>query len=125
MTEKVERPNGAVWLAVRTTTRCQDASAKNVDLSLVPKPRLKYLLQLICNGELCKMWTGDKEIWHIVDEIDAQKGLPFFVGISIDYSAQYPKMNFVPPSTLNLASPSDEEVKRLFAQYNLNLNPYD
>ena len=105
--------------------RCQDASAKNVDLSLVPKPRLKYLLQLICNGELCKMWTGDKEIWHIVDEIDAQKGLPFFVGISIDYSAQYPKMNFVPPSTLNLASPSDEEVKRLFAQYNLNLNPYD
>lgn len=79
--------------------RCQDASAKNVDLSLVEKPRHKYLLQIICNGELCKMWTGDKEIWHFLDEIDAQKGLPFFVGISIDYSAQYPKLNFVPPST--------------------------
>ena len=105
--------------------RCQDASAKNVDLALVEKPKHKYLLQILCNGELCKMWTGDKEIWHFLDEINAQKGLPFFVGISIDYSAQYPKLNFVPPSSLNLITPTDEEVKRLFEHYNLKLNPYE
>lgn len=105
--------------------RCQDASAKNVDLSLVEKPKQRYLIQLICDGNLYKMWTGDKEIWHFLDEIEAQKGRPFFVGLSIDYSAQYPKLNFVPPSSLNIVPPTDEQVKALFEKYNLKLNPYD
>lgn len=105
--------------------RCQDASAKNVDLSLVEQPKQKYLVQLICDGNLYKIWTGDKEIWHILDEIEAQKGRPFFVGIQIDYSTQYPKLNFVNPATLNITRPTDEQIQALFHQYNLNLNPYD
>ncbi len=105
--------------------RCQDASAKNVDLSLVEPPKQKYLIQLICDGNLYKMWTGDKEIWHILDEIDAQKGLPFFVGIQIDYSTQYPKLNFVDPATLNIIRPTEEQIQTLFQKFNLNLNPSD
>lgn len=105
--------------------RCQDASAKNINLNLVEKPKEKYLVQLICDGNLYKMWTGDKEIWHILDEIEAQKGRPFFAGVLIDYSAQYPKLNLVQPSSLNLPIPSDEQVKTLFERFNLNLNPYE
>lgn len=105
--------------------RCQDASAKNVDLSLVEKPKEKYLIQLICDNNLYKMWTGDKEIWHILDQVEAQKGRPFYTGVMIDYSAQYPKLNFVEPSILNLSAPTDEAVAELFTRFNLKLNPYE
>ncbi len=104
--------------------RCQDASAKNIDLALVEKPKEKYLIQLICDNTLYKMWTGDKEIWHILDQVEAQKGRPFYTGVMIDYSAQYPKLNFVQPSTLNLTGPTDAQVEELFTRFNLELNPY-
>ena len=104
--------------------RCEAASAQGVDLSLVPKPKSKYLIQLIHNGELYKMWTGDQELWQILEEIDAQRGLPFFVGITVDYSGQYPKTNFVDASTINVTPPSDEEVAYIFRTLNLNNNPY-
>ena len=51
------------------------------------------------------MWTGDQELWQILEEIDAQRGLPFFVGITVDYSGQYPKTNFVDASTINVTPP--------------------
>lgn len=104
--------------------RCEAASAQGVDLSLVPKPKSKYLIQLIHNGELYKMWIGDQELWQILEEIDAQRGLPFFVGITVDYSGQYPKTNFVDASTINVTPPTDEEVAYIFRTLNLNINPY-
>ena len=70
------------------------------------------------------MWTGDQELWQILEEIDAQRGLPFFVGITVDYSGQFPKTNFVDASTINVTPPSDEEVAYIFRTLNLNINPY-
>lgn len=40
---------------------------------------------------LRKMWTGDRDIWSCLDELEAQNELPFFVGIEMDYTGQYPK----------------------------------
>jgi len=104
--------------------RLQAASAQGIDIALVDKPKTKYLIQLIYNGGLYKMWTGDRELWQTLETIDAQKGLPFFVGITVDYSGQYPKVDFVDASKLNLTPPTDEEVRYLFQTFNLNLNPY-
>ncbi|MBD5506280.1 MAG: RNA-directed DNA polymerase [Lachnospiraceae bacterium] len=113
------------WEQDEYNRRCQDASAKNVDLALVPPPKTKYLIQVICDGNLYKIWTGDKEIWHMLDEIEAQQGRPFFAGLVMDYSGKHAKFTFVSPSTLNLAPPTDEQIAELFERYNLNLNPYD
>lgn len=105
--------------------RCQSASAQGIDISLVEKPKTKYLIQLIYNGELRKMWTGDQELWQILEEIDAERGFPFFAGITVDYSGQYPKTNFVDASAINVTPPSDEEIARIFTTLNLNPTPYE
>lgn len=101
------------------TRRLQAAALQNMDTSLVEKPKTKYIISLLCDGQLRKLWTGDREIWQILEQIDKEEdGFPFFVGVVIEYG-QYRKMNFVKPSTLGLACPSDEEVERLMKQYNL------
>lgn len=101
--------------------RLQSASAQGIDESLVEKPKTKYILSLICDGQLRKLWTGDSEIWQTLDQIEAQKGLPFFVGVTIDYSGQYKKMNFVPASSLVLKAPTDAELEHLEMKYNIKL----
>lgn len=101
--------------------RLQSASAQGIDESLVEKPKTKYILSLICDGQLRKLWTGDSEIWQTLDQIEAQKGLPFFVGVTIDYSGQYKKMNFVPASSLGLNAPTDAELEQLERKYNIKL----
>lgn len=101
--------------------RLQAASAQGISEELIEKPKTKYIIQLICDGQLRKLWTGDREIWQILDQIKSANGLPFFVGVMIDYSGQYRKMNFVPASTLNLQVPNDEELDRLLNLFNINL----
>lgn len=107
--------------------RCQAASAQGIDISLVEKPKTKYLylIQVIYNGTLRKLWTGDQELWQILDSIDEERGLPFFVGITIDYTSQYPKINFVDASAINIVPPTDAETAHLFQTLNLNPNPYE
>lgn len=100
--------------------RLQNASAQGIDEKLVEKPKTKYILQIIVDGQLRKLWTGDKELWQILDQIEEQGGLPFYVGIVIDYSGQYKKINFVPASSLNLRTPSDQELAQLLHRFNLN-----
>lgn len=101
--------------------RLQAASAQGISEDLVENPKPKYIIQLICDGQLYKVWTGDREIWQILDQIKGMNGLPFFTGVMIDYSGQYRKMNFVPASTLDLQIPSDEELDRLMKTFNINL----
>lgn len=101
------------------TRRQQAAALQGTDLSLVEKPKTKYIISLLCDGQLRKLWTGDREIWQILEQIDKEEdGFPFFVGVVIEYG-QYRKLNFVKPSTLGLRRPSDEEVEALMKQYNL------
>lgn len=100
--------------------RLQSASAQGIDPALVEKPKTKYIISLFFNNELRKLWTGDREIWQILEQIDKEKdGFPFFVGVVNDYSGMYRKMNFVKPSLLGLTAPSEEEVDALMEKYNL------
>ncbi len=103
------------------TRRLQAAALQGVDTALVEKPKTKYILQLIVNGELCKLWTGDREIWQILEQIDQEDGFPFFVGMEIDYSGQYRKINFVPAKNLGLQMPSDTELMQYEKKYNVQL----
>ena len=100
--------------------RLQAAAMQGVDTSLVEKPKTKYIISILVDGQLRKLWTGDREIWQILDQFEQENNLPFFVGISVDYSGQYRKMNFVPAATLGLIIPSDSELETLLNKYNLS-----
>lgn len=99
--------------------RLQDASARGVNPDLVEKPKTKYIMQIIYNGCLHKVWTGDRDIWNILDQIEEEGELPFFASNEMDYSGQYPKANFVSPAKFGYSTPSEQEVQQLLKQFNL------
>ena len=94
-----------------------DTLAKGGDTSLVKKPRDKYVVSIIYQGQLRKLWTGDKENW---DELDNRRkdpdGFPFFCSMDVDYQGQYPKYTFCSATALGFPMPTDEELNRLFTQ---------
>lgn len=94
-----------------------DTLAKGGDTSLVKKPRDKYVVSIIYQGQLRKLWTGDKENW---DELDNRRkepdGFPFFCSMEVDYQGQYPKYTFCSATALGFPMPTDEELNRLFTQ---------
>lgn len=91
--------------------------AKGGDTKLVKKPRPKYVVSIIYNGQLRKLWTGDKENW---DELDRRReepdGLPFFCSMETDYTGQFPKYSFCSATALGFDMPTDEELNQLFTQ---------
>ncbi len=95
----------------------EDTLSRGGDASLVKKPRPKYVVSVIYNGALRKLWTGDKENW---DELDRRReepdGLPFFCSMETDYSGQYPKYTFCSATALGYRMPAEEEMDRLFTQ---------
>lgn len=97
----------------------QDASLKGVDPNEVPKPKPKTLISIIHEGRMRKLWTGDVEILEILKQIESANGFPFFVGIEIDFSGRYRKINFVSAQKLNLTPPSDEYVNRILEMNNI------
>ena len=92
-----------------------DTLAKGGDTKLVKKPRPKYVVSIIYNGQLRKLWTGDKENW---DELDRRReepdGLPFFCSMETDYTGQYPKYSFCSATALGYAMPTEAELERLY-----------
>ena len=107
--------------------RLQDASARGINPDLVEKPKTKYILQIIYNGAPRKLWTGDRDIWNMLEQIEAMNGRPFFVAIEMDYTGQYPKANFEPASKFGLTPPSDTELEALIKRFNLEhfLKPHN
>lgn len=99
--------------------RLQDADLKGLSPDLVEKPKSKYLCQIIYRGTLRKMWTGDRELWSILDQLEKSGELPCFMAIEMDYTAQYPKANFTSATKLGFAPPTEEELERLLTQFNL------
>lgn len=99
--------------------RLQTAAMQGISPDLVEKPKTKYLCQIIYNGALRKMWTGDRELWNILDQIEAAGALPCFMSIEMDYTAQYPKANFVSATKFGHRRPSDAELDELLKQFNL------
>lgn len=101
--------------------RLQAASSQGIDASLVEKPKSKYIISLILDGQLRKLWTGDTDIWQKLDQIKEMDGIPFFTGVTIDYSGQYKRMDFVPAASLELQPPTDEELEWLEKKFNIKL----
>lgn len=99
--------------------RLKDASVRGVNPDLVEKPKTKYIIQIIYQGALRKMWTGDRDLWNILDQIADEDGFPFFAAIEMDYSGQYPKANFVSASKFNITAPSDKELESILNRFNL------
>lgn len=95
----------------------EETRMKGGDESLVKKPRPKYVVSIIFNGALRKLWTGDKENW---DELDRRReepdGLPFFCSMEVDYSSSFPKYTFCSATALGHKMPTDDELNRLFTQ---------
>lgn len=89
--------------------------AKGGDTKLVKKPRPKYVVSIIYNGQLRKLWTGDKENW---DELDRRReepdGLPFFCSMETDYTGQFPKYTFCSATALGYSMPTDAELESLY-----------
>ena len=101
--------------------RLQTAAIQGVASEFVEKPKSKYVISLILHGAVCKLWTGDREIWQILDQMEEEEVLPMFVGISVDYSGKYKKLNFVSASSLNLHTPTDQEFEAILKRCNINL----
>lgn len=99
--------------------RLQDADLKGLSQELVEKPKSKYLCQIIYCGTLRKMWTGDRELWGILDQIEKAHELPCFMSLEMDYSMQYPKANFTSATKFGHTPPTIEELDYLLKQFNL------
>ena len=96
--------------------------ARGGDTSLVKKPRPKYLVSIIYQNQLRKLWTGDKENWDELDNRKADGDIPFFASMIADYSGPYPKYTFSSATALGYTLPSDEEVRNLYVQLNIPIN---
>lgn len=99
--------------------RLQDADLKGLSPELVQKPKAKYLCQIIYRGTLRKMWTGDRELWSMLEQLEKDGELPCFMSIEMDYSAQYPKAHFTSATKFGHVLPTDEELNALLSQFNL------
>lgn len=100
--------------------RLQAASAQGVDTSLVEQPKPKYIISVIFEKKLRKMWTGDRERWQDLADME-KKGFPAHVGIEVDYSGPYKKMRFVSPKSLGIAKPSEAMLRELEILLNVKL----
>lgn len=99
--------------------RLQDAALKGLTPELVEKPKTKYLCQLIYRGALRKLWTGDRELWSVLDQLEECGELPCFMSIEMDYTAQFPKANFTSATKLGHTPPTDDELDYMLTQFNL------
>lgn len=71
------------------------------------------------NTLLRKMWTGDRDLWHHLDELEESGEVPFFAAIEMDYSGQYPKANFVTAAKFGMRAPTDKELDIIREALNL------
>ena len=93
----------------------EDTMSKGGDVSLVKKPRPKYVVSIIYDGKLRKLWTGDKENWDELDKRrEDQDGFPFFCSMEVDYSGQFPKYTFCSATAFGHKMPTDKEIEDLF-----------
>ena len=105
--------------SVEYQRRLQDADLKGLSADLVPKPKTKYLCQILYRGEPRKMWTGDSELWSVLEQLESCGELPCFMSVEMDYSAQYPKAHFVSAAKYGHTAPTDEELAELIRKWNL------
>lgn len=93
--------------------RIEDSAAKGVDASLVDKPKSKYIVSVIYQEQLRKMWTGDREMWSDLESAASQGCLPMFCSMDVDYSGAFPKYSLVSGKAFGFQMPTDEELEAL------------
>ena len=98
-----------------------DAIRNGTDQEKVPKPKKKYLVNVVFQGELRKFWTADKDIWKELDERKKSGELPFFCALDADFSGNYPRFMFVSATAKGFPMPTDEEIERLNVKLNINI----
>ncbi len=128
--------------------RLQDAAARGISPTIVEKPKEKYVMQVIyhpdlqdvwCNRTtlavaldkiakdnrnnhgviLRKLWSGDRDIWSNLDQLESAGEVPFFSSIEMDYTGQYPKAYFVSPAKYGMRPATDDELDYLLKLLNL------
>lgn len=93
--------------------RIEESAAKGIDTNLVDKPKAKYIVSIIYQGQLRKMWTGDREMWNDLESAAEQDCLPMFCSMDVDYSGAFPKYSLVSGTAFGFQMPTDEEMEVL------------
>lgn len=93
--------------------RLEAAAMKGIDTNLVDKPKAKYIVSIIYQGQLRKMWTGDKEMWNDLNSAAEQGCLPMFCSMDVDYSGAFPKYSLVSGTAFGFQMPTDEELEAM------------
>jgi len=91
------------------------------DVETVPKPREKYLVSVVFQNQLRKLWTGDKSMWKELDDRRAEGGLPFFCSLDADYSGPCPRYTLISATEIGFPMPTEQEIKRLNVSLNINI----
>lgn len=99
--------------------RVQEASARGIDISLVEKPKTRYVVNIIYQNQLRKLWTGDRDMWDDLDSAAEQKCLPAFCSMEVDYTGDYPKFSLVSGASLGFTPPTDKELRELVKRLKL------
>ena len=101
-----------------------EAIHNGIDTETVPKPREKYIVSIVFQNQLRKLWTGDKGMWKELDDRRAEGGLPFFCSMDVDISGPCPRYTLISATDLGFPMPTEQEIKRLNVQLNINI-PYE
>ena len=91
------------------------------DAGAIAKPKEKYIVSIVFQNQLRKFWTGDKGIWKELDDRRAEGGLPFFCSMDADYSGPCPRYALISATELGFAMPTEQDIKRLNVQLNINI----
>lgn len=98
-----------------------EAIHNGLDTETVPKPREKYLVSIVFQNQLRKLWTGDKSMWKELDDRKAEGDMPFFCSLDADYSGPCPRYSLISATDLGFPMPTEQEIKRLNVQLNINI----
>ena len=98
-----------------------EAIHNGLDTETVPKPREKYIVSIVFQNQLRKLWTGDKSMWKELDDRKAEGDMPFFCSLDADYSGPCPRYSLISATDLGFPMPTEQEIKRLNVQLNINI----
>lgn len=101
-----------------------EAIHNGTDVETVPKPKEKYIVSIVFQGQLRKFWTGDKSIWKELEDRNREGGLPFFCSMDADFTGPCTRYSLISATDLGFPMPTEQEIKNLNVKLNINI-PYE
>lgn len=98
-----------------------EAARNGGDTNAIPKPKEKYIVSIVFQNQLRKFWTGDKGMWKELDDRKKEGGLPFFCSMDADFSGSCPRYTLISATDLGFPMPTEEDIKRMNVQLNINI----